>query len=239
MKYRHIVPLLIYALYLSACASAGPVSTSTSPSIPRVIGWSPLTQGTAEDVGYGLYSYLLFGREPAANEREKYLRVILHLIRCASEVQELVSGGMPRSRINATYIPVTNWEEYVGSLPPDMQAEWILDNYDYARSRIILSVFRKELSRGPYFVSARSAMSQQRSGVGECIVQDMTLTTEDNVGLWVDAFMSQTRTQNYWEPDVARQLGLNIRNSLSVIADLGTPILTSIDTLVDWLVPDE
>jgi len=237
MKYKYITLFLVYVLYLSAC-STGVYSPASRP-MTRVIGWLPLAQDAVEDAGYGLYSYLLFGREPAADEREKYHKVILDLIRCTSEVQELVSGGMPRSRINATYIPVTHWEEYVGSLPPAMQAEWILENYDYTRSRIILSIFEGDLLRGPYFVSARSALSRQPSGVGECIVQDLTLTTEDNVGLWVDAFMSQTRTQNYWEPDATRQLGLNIRNALSVIADLGAPILTSIDTLVDWLTPDE
>jgi hypothetical protein len=203
---------------------------------PRETGWSLLARGEDEEAGFGLYSYLLFARQPSPDMEAKYIAVIQQLLYAAPAAHALIKSGLPRSAINNTFIPVVTAQN-VERLTVIQQARWILANYDYARARIILRSFAEPMRDGPYFVSASTPLGRTAAAADAAIMQDLTLTTVNNVGRWVEQFIEQASRQDFRRPESKGQLLLQLRNGLSVIAALGPSVISNVEQLVKWLAP--
>ena len=91
-----------------------------------------LASNEREESGYGLYSYLLFGSKPNAEERSRYSQAIEAYLRILPSLDKLSQYVAP-SEFNITYIPVL---EKPASAKTDTEwAERVLEVYDYARGQ--------------------------------------------------------------------------------------------------------
>jgi hypothetical protein len=166
------------------------------------------------------------------------MQTIIELLRAAPGTEELERSGLPRSAINNTFIPVTSRKD-ISPWTPEHQAQWILANYDYARSRAILNHFEENTPDGPYFISASVPLGIRIHvpSNDRVIMQDLTLTTRDNIGRWVNAFIQQARRQDFRRPDAKQQMFLHLRNAVSVVAELGPAVISRVDELIKWVSP--
>lgn len=113
-----------------------------APAAKRETARGFLMKGQRESSGYGLYSYFLLGSPPTDSSRARYLKAIqayLSLIPTVSDLEDYVSAD----KLNITYFPVKS------PLPPNPTAEWLLDNYDFARARVLLDVLPGAHNAGP------------------------------------------------------------------------------------------
>ena len=156
--------LTVLAGTLVACASG--LASQGGPQIPqdrgKITGRALLIGDQAETAGYGLYSYVLFESPPTAETKPHYLAVILA---CLKEFPDL--GGLETKyrpeRLNAMYIPVTGGTK-PSSLDLKVQAEEILQQYNYGRAQTILNQLPKiQKNGGPYLVSSLAPVSSSGS----------------------------------------------------------------------------
>ena len=99
-----------------------------APGPARETGSALLGPGVREVEGYGLCSYLLLGAPPGAGVRERSVQAIGAFWTVVPDVRAL-EEYVPRSELNVAYVPVK------AAPRTAVTAEWILDNYDYARAR--------------------------------------------------------------------------------------------------------
>ena len=107
----------------------------------RIAARAFLVMGAKEDAGYGLYSYLLFGSPPTDSTRPRYLKAIqayLTLIQTVTDMRAYRSAD----QLNITYLPVKV------RTPDSPAAEWLLDNYDFARARVLLDLLPSAIRQG-------------------------------------------------------------------------------------------
>jgi hypothetical protein len=223
---------------LLALIACGLVASCASNGIaPRQTAWHQLPTGAGQPPGFGLYSYVLFAHEPSSEaDRAKYVAILRELLAAAPEADRLMSTGLPHERINLTVVPV-QWYQDIDNLTLDIRACRLLANYDYARAASIRAMYDRPLDYGPYIVSARTPITTTKAGVGQHLMQDLTYTKATNVGQWVHAFIARTRDRDYFAPDAYGQLALDLRNAVSVMADLGPVVINGVGKFVDWLTP--
>lgn len=129
-----------------------------------VTGKAFLVAGQSEGEGFGLYSYLLFEKPPAPQDRAKYLAAVEAWLREFPDLNRLETS-YSRARLNAALIPVREPLEVQGPKTSGLSegqwirsnAERVLDGYDYERSRAILTRLRSggvPLQGGPYLLSS-------------------------------------------------------------------------------------
>src|SRR5215472_1786410 len=126
--------------------------TGSPPAPRRETARGFLLKGEKEKAGYGLYSYFLLGSPPIESSRARYLKAIqayLSLIPTVTDLEDYVSPD----KLNITYFPVKS------PLPVNPTAEWLLDNYDFARARVLLDLLPGAHTAGPYFVSVLKPLS--------------------------------------------------------------------------------
>ena len=146
-----------YRLSVSVSGGAGACAVDVlvteaaraAPAAPGNLGSEAerdlLVRGSQEHDGYGLYSYILLASRPDDGNRDRYRAVVESYLRL-----EDVNLPMyfPTAELNVTYVPV----EAAPVRPPD--ADWVLDHYDYARARFLLSRLGIRDGDGPFIVSA-------------------------------------------------------------------------------------
>lgn len=170
LRVAYTFALSVLAGTLVACASG--LASQGSPQIPqdrgKITGRALLIGDQAETSGYGLYSYVLFESPPTPETKPHYLAVILA---CLKEFPNL--GGLETKyrpeMLNAMYIPLTE-----DIKPPSLeqsehnrlklQAEEILQQYNYGRAQTILNQLPKiQKNGGPYLVSSLAPVSSSGS----------------------------------------------------------------------------
>jgi hypothetical protein len=171
--------LTVLAGTLVACAAG--LARQGGPKITldrgKITGKALLIGDQAETAGYGLYSYVLFDSPPTAETKPHYLAVILA---CLKEFPDL--GGLETKyrpeMLNAMYIPLTG-DIKSPSLEQSehnrlkLQAEEILQQYNYTRAQTILNQLSKiQRNGGPYLVSSLKPVSNG-SGTDPFLFQDL------------------------------------------------------------------
>jgi hypothetical protein len=181
-----------------------------------ITGWSLLPAGAKEKAGYGLYSYILFGSRPAtADARERCLMVLEAYVSVNESIARLEAAGIAPNKLNITYVPV------IKLLPQNKMPspEWLLENYDYARARKILSSISGEYkSEGPYIISHLKPLSNIRQSPEMYLYQDLSMVMPKVIKGYAREFFNQAAQERHWEERTVRHLTLKLQNIIIVMA---------------------
>ena len=177
-----------------------------------------LVKGQAEPAGYGLYSYFLLGAPPAnEHARERVLKAIDAFVTMTPPLTAL-EGLFERGELNANQMPVD------APAPGDKPgAQWILEHYDYARARAILSrIENGTLRQGPYLVSVLQPAGTRGPMPAPMLLQDLSAVPAHLVGDWYRLFLNQAAQEHFWESRQLEAVGVRMRTIVGVLA-LGLP----------------
>jgi hypothetical protein len=200
-----------------------------------VSGRSFLVGNTAEEPGFGLYSYLLFSSEPVSDEdKQRDLAVIKAFVELLSDVADLQGAGMDKSNLNVTYLLVVDTPQ--DKVPgPD----WILSHYDYARAKVLLHLFHHDVLGGPYVASCLTPLSQGGAAPAQHLWQDMSHVSGSLAASWEKEFERRAGRKDFWAFDTRNQALLGLRDFIATTASALPEVTTaSADfktMLADWL----
>lgn len=173
-----------------------------------------LPTGQNEDIGYGLYSYLLFGTQPTRETRARYLAAIGAYLEMIETVGTL-RAQFDKKELNITYLLVT--EKPASNNPP---SEWVLDHYDFARALKLLRAFPRTDGLGPYIFStlepASPLAAQNRNAACPCLFQDLSTVDPSIMVLWIQEFKKQGAQEKFWQQDTRETAVLKLRNAIAV-----------------------
>ena len=203
----------------------------TTAPLPRTTARAFLIAGGKEDTGYGLYSYLLFGSPPTGSARDRYLKAIEAYLGLLPTVEDL-RRYRPATKLNITYLPV---KARPTNLP---KAEWVLENYDYARARVLLDVVSSRYQTGPYIVSTLTPLSSLQALPHDHLFQDLSLVPtqpDDLLSWWIRAFVSQAAQEQFWKPETGDLLALKVRTMISVEAAALPEVQKQLASWIAWV----
>jgi hypothetical protein len=186
-----------------------------------------LVHGSHEDGKYGLYSYILLGSRSNDSNSERYT-VVLQAYLALEDIR--LETYFPTMELNATYVPVDK------APSSDLSVQWLLDHYDYSRSRFLLKRLQILDGDGPYIVSALHPLGGEDSPEahknGTYIFQNLSTVPVSVVPLWVRQFRSQTTQQRVWQNRSIGTLALNMRTILAVASE-GLPMVRQ--AVSEWI----
>ena len=188
-----------------------------------------LVKGKSEMVGYGLYSYLLLGSPVTESSRDRFLGAIDAYLRMIGEIERF-GAYFDAGKLNVTYLPVT---APVSEAIPS--AQWILDNYDYARARAVLDLLPGTHREGPYIVSLLKPATKFHGSLGPYLVQDLsTVPTKppELISWWIREFLDQAAQEHFWQPKTLESLVLKLRTTVAIVA-VGVPEVKR--SLGEWI----
>lgn len=187
-----------------------------------------LVAGQPETAGYGLYSYLLLGAPPSEATRERYLKAIdayLSLIPDVVSLEEYV----PRGELNIFYMPVR------GAPAPPVTAQWVADNYDYARARSVLRVLPGSNRDGPYILAAFKPLGGSSAAAGPYLFQDLSSVPPHLAASWVREFLNQAAQERFWEAKKGAQLAQRMRATVGIMGAGLPEVRKSLDSWIAWV----
>jgi hypothetical protein len=196
-----------------------------APRPGRETGSALLGPGGREVEGYGLYSYLLLGAPPGAGVRERYVKSIEAFWTVLPEVRAL-EEYVPRSELNVAYVPVK------AASRTGVSAEWILDNYDYARARSLLRHLPGANRDGPYLVSVLKPLA---GGAGsQYLLQDLSSVPPHLAASWVKEFLNQAAQERFWDERTGARLALKLRVTIGVLGEGLPEVRKALDGWISW-----
>jgi hypothetical protein len=196
-----------------------------SPGPARETGAALLGPGARELEGYGLYSYLLLGAPPGAGVRERYLKSLEAFWAVVPDVRAL-EEYVPRSELNVAYVPVK------AAPGASVTAEWILDNYDYARARSLLRHLPGAMRDGPYLVSALKPLAG--GGGSQYLLQDLSSVPPHLAASWVKEFLNQAAQERFWDARTGARLALKLRVTIGVLGEGLPEVRKALDGWIAW-----
>jgi hypothetical protein len=208
-----------------------------------------LLPGDAEKAGYGMYSYLLWWNMPVPDDRNRFLNIISafmlmpkismeegseKVVNSAGQLTEPAST-IPKQQLNVAYIPVTS------NPTGTPTAEWILDHYDIARARALLSKLPRRYQSGPYIVSSLVRLSGGLPPEGHYLFQNLSsrAVSADLADAWVRQFQEQVQTQEFWQPNEIRTFVLSLRANIAAVAPDVVQAKQGLATWISWLSPPQ
>jgi len=198
------------------------------PRHPLETGRSFLVGEQAEEKGYGLYSYLIFGSPPSDATHARYLRAIEAYLEKIPLVKSL-EKSIPRHELNVTYLPLD-------STPPSkVLAEWVLEHYNYARARVLLRAIGGSHRDGPYILSFPKPLSSTETVSGNYLHQDLSSVPPDLVQMWVTEFLNQAAEERFGEENKGEQIVLKLRTSVGTLAQGLPPVRKALDEWIVWI----
>lgn len=207
---------------------AGPRGPSP-PTPARETGRALLLTGSREADGYGLYSYLLLGAPPGAGVRERYLEAIEAFWTVVPDIMAL-EQYVPRAELNIAYVSVNRAP---GST---VSAQWVLDNYDYARARSLLRHLPGPSRDGPYLVSAlRPLGSGTTTASGRYLLQDLSSVPPHLAAAWVKEFLNQAAQERFWDERTAARLALKLRVVVAILGEGLPEVRKALDSWIAWV----
>jgi len=229
---RTVIPDHDVTYTLTACDGAGlqremkvrvtvhpaPNSPSRPMDLGLVIARYLLPTGTPEGRGFGLYSYLLLGESVSPSNRDRYMAIVRQVIVGISSLADILKSRPDLRQVNVLYIPVRS------ALPEEGQSEaalagLILDNYDFARARLLLASIDAQYQKGPYFVSRLTPILQGKEVGRPFLFQDLSRADPALASDWVAGFLRQAAQHSPWTQKSVAQFALNFRNQIQVLAD--------------------
>jgi hypothetical protein len=186
----------------------------------REAGRTFLIGGQPSPPGYGLYSYVLLGAGPTNASRERYLKTIEAWWNLVPELAEL-EKYLDKEQLNVMLLP--------SRVPSQVRVspDRLLENYDYARARVLLRAIGRQGRDGPYFVSTVQPLDSDVSPSGPYLFQDLSTIPPALATAWTKEFINQAAQQRFWEERTAQMLGLRMRTTLRVLA-------IGLDELISW-----
>jgi hypothetical protein len=197
------------------------------PPAPREAGRGLLVSGTQARNGYGLYSYLVLGASPTDATRERYLQTISAVWSLAPDLIELERYLEPR-QLNAMLVPVVMPGS--GAVSP----QWVLDNYDYARARVLLRAVGRTGRDGPYLISSLQPLDGATAATGPHLFQDLSSIPPTLATAWTREFLNQAAQQRFWEERTGAVLGLKMRTTIRVLATGLPDVQRSLGEWIRW-----
>jgi hypothetical protein len=166
-----------------------------------------------ETDGAGLYSYLLLSAGASAEMQKSALGAWLPLNGPVAELR----GVLKRGEAVVLGLPVL--EKPSGKV----EADWVLQHYDFARARALLDQAAPNAKPGVYIVSSLQPMSKSRAPY---LVQDLSSASPALVGSWVGAFVNQAAQEHTWNPAEEASLVDQLRATvLSLAKDIKLPVV--------------
>ena len=197
--------------------------------LSRETGQSFLPPGQPEAAGYGLYSYLLLGAPPSESSRDRYLKAIDAYLTLVPDVADL-EQYVPRRELNIFYMPVRSVP------PPPVTAQWVLDNYDYARARSLLRALPGPNRDGPYILAAfKPPGGANGSAGGQYLFQDLSSVPPHLAASWVREFLNQAAQERFWEEKTAVQVAQRLRVTVGVMGAGLPEVRKSLDSWITWV----
>jgi hypothetical protein len=193
-------------------------STSRPMGLGHVTGRYLLHTGTAEEPGFGLYSYLLFGESVSPSNRDRYLAILRQVIVGISSLADILANRPDLKQVNVLYIPVRSALAEQGQSEAAL-AGLILDIYDFARARLLLASLDAQYQKGPYFVSRLTPILQGKEVGRPYLFQDLSQADPALASAWVEYFLRQAAQKRPWNERSVAQFALNFRNQIQVLAD--------------------
>ncbi len=197
------------------------------PPPARETGSALLVAGGREAEGYGLYSYLLLGAPPGAGARERYLKAIEAFWTVLPDISAL-EQYVPRTGLNVAYVPVTS------PRGPTVSAEWVLDNYDYARARALLRHVPGSHRDGPYLVSVLTPLGGAGSSSGQYLFQDLSSVPPHLAASWVKEFLNQAAQERFWDERTGARLALKLRVTVGILGEGLPEVRKALDNWISW-----
>ena len=190
-----------------------------------------LDKAKKEEAGFGLYSYILLGGPPTDSSRGRYLRAIDAYIALLLPLEDL-QDSVDHRKLNVTYLPVR------AAVPPQVTSQWLLDNYDFARARVLLDLLPGDHREGPYIVSSATPLSRSGALNSRYLYQNLStvpVDPKDLVSWWVREFENQAAQERFWSPSVAENFALRMRTTISVLATGLPEVQKQVSTWVAWV----
>jgi hypothetical protein len=196
--------------------------------LQRETGHDLLIKGTSESEGYGLYSYFLLGAPPDDNSRERCLKLMeAFLQQVPSSIADL-EKYFDRRQLTIAYVPVDASPE----TPPS--AQWLLQHYDYARSRFLMRSLSGTHQKGPYLVSSLKPLSEMSTLSGPYLNQDLSSVPPHLISLWVAGFLNQVAQEHFWEESSGKKLVLKLRTTIGILAAGLPDVRKGLDDWIAW-----
>ena len=189
-----------------------------------------LQPSDTEELGYGLYSYLLFSAPPKNKEEEtRYLKTIESLL-ALGDIEEFLKRHVRRSQLNATFIPVTKVPESGKSSAES--AVKVLSVYDYYAAQILLNKLDKTYQRGPYLISVLKPLSGTAAPVH--LFQDLTGVVPDLAWNCIEFFTYRAAQERSWKEESLRHFGLTLRNLIAVGGKVTPDVLSGLEKMIQF-----
>ena len=155
---------------------------------------------------------MLLGEKVNASNRQLYEAIIGAYLIWRSERFE--TSGTDRKQLNVTYVPLTD------APAPNLNAEWVLDHYDYVAAQVLLG---KAMRRGNLSGAFIISYDKPVSGAAEIdrqrlLVQDLSGVPPDLAFLWFREFKEQVRQSRYWDQRTMGEFMLKMRTQIAEIA---------------------
>ncbi len=196
-----------------------------SPAPARETGSALLAPGSREAEGYGLYSYLLLGAPPAGGARERSVKAIEAFWTVVPDVRAL-EQYVPRAELNVAYVPVK------APAAGAVGAEWILDNYDYARARSLLRHLPGANRDGPYLVSTLGPLAG--GPANRVLFQDLSSVPPHLAASWVKEFLNQAAQERFWDERSGARLALKLRVTVAILGEGLPEVKKALDGWISW-----
>ncbi len=224
---KNTVALCVLLIVCQGC-QYNTVKDSAYKDMPGLVQFRDILYNfEKEDPGYGLYTYILFAREPQnEDQRKAYIKILTKYLSFTS-VKD-APGYIGKEGINITYLPLKK-EAKGMTLSPEI----IIDKlYNYVHARMLLKKVDPKYRYGPYIISYEKPIGlEKRKITGKYGFQNMTGVESELANLWVDSFLSQIEKTNYWEEDKLNEFILELRNFLLVTGKGMYEIASSIEKL--------
>ena len=189
-----------------------------------------LRPGETEELGYGLYSYLLFSAPPKNKEEEtRYLKTIESLL-ALGDIEEFLKRHVRPSQLNATFIPVTKVPEPGKSYAES--AVKVLSVYDYYTAKILLNQLDKTYQRGPYLISVLKPLSGTATPMH--LFQNLTGVAPDLARNWIEFFTYRAAQERSWKEESLRRFGLTMRNLIAVGGKVTPDVLSGLEKMIQF-----
>jgi hypothetical protein len=136
---------------------------------------------------------------------------------------------IPRRDLNIVYLPIKVISE------SGVSAEWVLEHYDYARSRSLLRAVPGHRRDGPYIVSVLKPLSRTTTLSGQYLDQDLSAVPPHLVTAWVREFLNQAAQERFWEARTVQRFALRLRTTIAIAA-VGLPeVKDGLDRWISWV----
>ena len=241
--YTATVRLRISGKVVASCDVRVVVPVGEETRDPRIAARAFLAHGQDEAKGYGLYSYLLFGSPPSKVRQPLYLNAIIAYLELVGDVDTFGSYLSPAAT-NITYVPTLKTPDsnvlavvLKRRQASEEAAQWVLDNYDYARAQLALRGVTGQYGEGPYFISSSTPLAGARSTGSAFLIQDLSNVRPEFARAWVREFLNQTAQERYWESRTFPSLGLKLRHTLAHLARGFKETLGPLNTVITWRLP--